>query len=333
MDAPLRSTTATIVAVVPDDFDRVYLATPHLDRLRRRGEVHVHVDPPRDEAELTARLAPATILIPIRDRTRLTAARLAAMPVLRLVSMTGTGVASVDVPAATARGILVTNTPAQSVPAVAELAFGLAIGLLRRLPAVDAGVRQGQWPRPIGRELAGKTLAVLGFGAIGRRVAELGRAFDMRVVAWSRSLTPEAARAAGIAAVPVDELFAIADVLTVQLRLTAETRGFVSRERLARMKPTAVLINTARGGLVDEAALHDALAGGRLGGAGLDVFGEEPLPPGHRWGSLENVVLASHRGGMTHETLDRFMAGAVDNALAFLDGVPRNVVNPSALDR
>jgi phosphoglycerate dehydrogenase-like enzyme len=286
-----------MLAVVPDDYDGVYSTSPHLDRLRRRGEVRVYADAPRDEAELAARLAPATVLIPIRERTPITAARLAAIPGLRLVSMTGTGVASVDVAAATARGVVVTNTPGESVPAVAELTLGLAIALFRRLPAVDGWVRHGQWPRPIGRELAGKTLGVLGLGAIGRRVAELGRAFDMRVVAWSRSLAPEAARAAGVTAVGVDELFVTADVLSVHLRLQAETRGFVSRALIARMKPDAVLINTARAAIVDEDALHAALEGGRLGGAGLDVFGEEPLPAGHRWAKLENVVLTSHRGG------------------------------------
>jgi phosphoglycerate dehydrogenase-like enzyme len=321
------------VFVVPDDYDSVYAASPHLDRLRSRGEVRVHTVPPADEAALLARLAPAAVLIPIRERTPLTAPRLAAMPALRLISMTGTGVASVDVPAATARGVLVTNTPARSVPAVAELTFGLALALVRDLPAVDRGVREGRWPRTIGRELAGKTLGIVGLGAIGRRVAELGRAFDMRVVAWSRSLTAERAAAAGVTGLPLAELMAAADVVSVHLRLTAETRGLLSGDLIARMKRDAVLINTARGAVVDEDALHAALAGGRIAGAGLDVFGEEPLPAGHRWGGLDRVVLASHRGGMTHETLDRFMAGAVDNALAFLDGAPRNVVNPDVLRR
>jgi D-3-phosphoglycerate dehydrogenase len=320
-----------VIAVVPDDYDGAYAASPHLDHLRRRGEVRVHTERPRDDAELHGRLAPATILIPIRERTPITAARLAAMPALRLISMTGTGVASVDVKAATARGVLVTNTPAMSVPAVAELAFGLAIALLRRIPAVDAGIRHGQWPQAIGRELSGKRLGVVGFGEIGRRVAAIGQAFGMDVVAWSRSLTEVAARDAGFRALPLADLMATADVVSIHMRLTPESRGLVSGDLIARMKPQAVLVNTARAAVVDEEALYAALAAGRIAGAGLDVFGEEPLPPGHRWAKLDNVVLTSHRGWTTHETLDRFMAGAVDNALAFLDGAPRNAVNPEVL--
>lgn len=319
--------------VVPDDYDRAYVSSPHLERLRARGEVRVYTDRAPDEAELLARLAPADILIPIRERTPLGAERLAALPRLRLISMTGTGVASLDVKAATARGVLVTNTPGMSVPAVAELTFGLAIALLRGLPAVDGWVRHGQWPQTLGRELHGKTLGVIGFGEIGRRVAAIGQAFGMTVVAWSRSLTHEAARAAGVTALDLPGLVATADVISVHVRSSPETRGLVSRELIGRMKPGAVFLNTARAAIVDEDALYEGLAAGRIAGAGLDVFGQEPLPPGHRWAGLDNVVLTSHRGWTTHETLDRFMAGAVDNALAFLAGTPRNVVNPEVLSR
>src|SRR3990172_1580435 len=160
--------------VVPDDYDRVYVASPHLERLRAHGEVRVHTEPPRDEADLLARLVAATVLIPIRERTPINAARLGAMPALRLISMTGTGVASLDVEAGRARGGLITNTPGASVPAVVELTFGLAIALFRQIPSVDGWVRHGRWPQPLGRELCGKTLGVVGLGAIGRRVAEAG---------------------------------------------------------------------------------------------------------------------------------------------------------------
>jgi phosphoglycerate dehydrogenase-like enzyme len=322
-----------VLAVVPDDYDRAYLGSPHLERLRARGEVRLYTEPPRDEADLLARLAGAPILIPIRERTPLTAERLAALPALRLISMTGTGVASVDVTAATGRGVLVTNTPATSVPAVAELSFGLAIALLRRIPAIDGWIRHDRWPQTLGHELFGKTLGVVGFGEIGRRVAEIGRAFGMDVVAWSRRLTDAAARPAGVRALDLPSLMATADVVSIHLRSSPETRGLVSRDLIRRMKPGAILVNTARAAIVDEDALHEALAAGRIGGAGLDVFGEEPLPAGHRWAALENVVLTSHRGWTTHETLDRFLARAVDNALAFLDGAPTNVVNPAALAR
>ncbi|HET7874753.1 MAG TPA: D-2-hydroxyacid dehydrogenase family protein [Methylomirabilota bacterium] len=317
-------------AVVPDDFDRAYVASPHLERLRTRAEVRVYTDPPRDEAELLERLRPAGIIIPIRERTPLTADRLARLPALALISMTGTGVASLDVKAATERGVLITNTPGTSVPAVAELTLGLVIALYRSLPAVDGWIRHGQWPQHVGRELCGKTLGVVGVGEIGRRVAQIGRAFGMDVVAWSRSLTAERAQAAGARALLLPELMATADVVTVHVRLAPATRGLISRELIALMKPDSVLINTARAAVVDEDALWEALSARRIGGAGLDVFGEEPLPAGHRWAGLDNVVLTSHRGWVTAETLDRFMGQAVDNALAWLDGRPLNVVNPEA---
>lgn len=319
------------VFVVPDDYDRFYAASPHLKRLRQRGEVRVYGEPPPDEAELLARLGPARIIVPIRERTPLGAARLGALPELKMISMTGTGVASLDVSAATARGIVISNTPATSVPAVAELTFGLAIALLRNVPSIDGWIRHGRWPQHVGRELSGKTLGVVGLGEIGRRVAGIGRAFGMRVVAWSRSLTAEGARAAGVAALSLAELMREADVVSVHLRAAAGTQGLISRELIAAMKPDAVLINTARASVVDEDALHEALAARRIAGAGLDVFGQEPLPPDHRWAKLDNVVLTSHRGWTTRETLDRFMGAAVDNALAWLDGKPQNVVNPEVL--
>lgn len=319
------------VFVVPDDYDRAYAASPHLDRLRARGEVRVYSEPPESEAALLERLEPAQVLIPIRERTPLTAARLAALARLRLISMTGTGVASIDLKAATARRIAVTNTPGTSIPAVAELTFGLAIALYRRIPAIDGGMRHGQWPQHVGRELFDKALGVVGFGAIGRRAAELGRAFGMRVLGWSRSLTPEAAARAGITSATLPDLMAAADVVTIHVRATPETRGLIGAGLIGRMRPDAILINTSRASLVDEDALHAALVEGRIAGAGLDVFGQEPLPSGHRWAQLGNVVLTSHRGWTTRETLDRFMGAAVDNALAFLEGAPRHVVNPEAL--
>jgi phosphoglycerate dehydrogenase-like enzyme len=322
---------AADVFIVPDDYDRFYTASPHLERLRQRGEVRVYSERPGGEALLLERLRPARVIIPIRERTPLTAARLAALPELKLISMTGTGVASLDVAAATRRGIVVTNTPATSVPAVAELTFGLAIALLRNLPAIDGWIRHGEWSQHLGRELYSKTLGIVGLGEIGRRVGQIGRAFGMRVTAWSRSLMAEAAHDLGVVALPLPELMQEADVVSIHLRLAAKTRGLVGRELIAAMRPGAILINTARAAIVDEDALYEALAARRIAGAGLDVFGEEPLPPGHRWAALDNVVLTSHRGWTTRETLDRFMGEAVDNTLAWLDGKPRNVVNPEIL--
>ncbi len=293
--------------------------------------MHVYTDPPRDDGELIERLRPAEVVIPIRERTPLTGDRLVQLPRLRLISMTGTGVASIDVRTATARRIAVTNTPGASVPAVVELTFGLMIALCRRLAAVDREVRQGLWPQHVGTELNGKMLGIIGLGAIGSRVAEVARAFGMEVIAWSPRLTPERARLHGATPAALPDLMARADFVSVHLRTLPATRGLVSRDLIGLMKPGAVFVNTARAAIVDEDALWEALRAGRLAGAGLDVFGQEPLPDNHRWASLDNVILTSHRGWVTRETLDRFMAAAVENVLAFLAGRPVNVVNPEAL--
>lgn len=317
--------------IIPDDYDRAYEESPHLARLEPHGEVRVYRDPPKDEATLIDRLRPAEVIIPIRERTPLTAERIAQLPKLKLISMTGTGVASIDLQAATSRGVLVTNTPGTSVPAVVELTFGLMLSLVRQIPAIDGRIRHGQWPELVGSELHGKTLGIVGLGVIGSAVTRVAGAFGMSVLAWGRTLTPERARTHGAAYVPLPELMARADFVSAHLRSIPATRGLVSRELIGLMKPSAYLINTARAAIVDEDALWDALKSGRLAGAGLDVFGQEPLSAGHRWAELPNVVVTSHRGWVTRETLDRFMARAVENVLAFLAGRPANVVNPDAL--
>ena len=317
--------------VIPDDYDQAYLGSPHVERLIPHGKVQVYTDPPRDEGELVERLRPAEVVIPIRERTPFTAERLLKLPSLRLISMTGTGVASIDLKTATVRRVVVTNTPGTSVPAVVELTFGLMIGLCRRLPAIDREIREGGWPRHVGSELSGKSLGIIGLGAIGSRVAEVAQAFGMEVCAWSPRLTADRARRHGVTPLPLAVLMARADFVSVHVRSLPATKGLVTRELIGLMKPGACFINTARAAIVDEDALWEALSAGRLAGAGLDVFGQEPLPENHRWAGLPNVVLTSHRGWVTRETLDRFMGAAVDNTLAFLAGRPVNVVNPDAL--
>lgn len=319
--------------VVPDDHDGFYRDHPDLARLAPRGTVRVYRERPRDPTELIERLLPADVLIPIRERTPLTGELLARLPQLRMISMTGTGVASIDLPAATARGVVVTNTPGATVSSVAELTIAVMVALARRLPQIDRAVKEGGWPLLLGTELAGKHLGVIGLGDIGRRVAELGVALGMEVSAWGPTLTPERARRSGTRYLLLEELLAAADYVSVHLRVVPATRGLLGRRELERMKPTAYFINTARAALVDEDALYDLLRAGRIAGAALDVFSEEPLPPDHRWRDLEQVILTSHRGGFTREALGRFMARAVDNVLAYLDGHPQHVVNPEALTR
>jgi phosphoglycerate dehydrogenase-like enzyme len=233
---------------------------------------------------------------------------------------------NVDLAACRARGIAVTNTPGVNAHAVAEHTLALMLAVTRRIPAMDRDVRGGQWPRGLLVQLEGKTLGLIGLGAIGSRVAALARPFGMRLLATTWG--PDGGRAAALGArpVPVETLLGESDVVSLHLRLSDETRGYLGRERLDLMRPTAFLINTARGALVDRAALVDALRAGRLGGAALDVFHEEPVPADDPLLALPNVVLTPHNAGMTREVIDAGLLRAVENIELFRLGTPRDVV-------
>lgn len=315
------------VAVL-DDLDRLAARSAAIARLRREPGVDVDVLEEHLAPEaLPARLAGVSAVIPIRERTRFDEALLARLPDLRLISQTGTGVSHVDLAACRRRGVLVaTNTHEQGAgPSVVELVFGLMFAVARSIPRLDREVRAGRWPRFIGRELHGSTLGILGLGAIGTDVARAGRAFGLRPIAWGPTLTPDRAAAAGVEHVAKDDLFRRSDVLSIHVRLSDATRGMVGARELALMKPAAILLNTARGPIVDEGALVEALRAGRLAGAGLDVFAREPLPAGHPLTALDTVVLTPHIGWPTHEVYERFFEGAVDNVLAWRNGRPANL--------
>ncbi|HZA52231.1 MAG TPA: D-2-hydroxyacid dehydrogenase family protein [Myxococcaceae bacterium] len=321
--------------VLPDDWGRFAERFGQLERLEALGAVTVYADPPADRAELTRRLRPAEVVVTIRARTPFDAALLAELPNLRLIAVTGTGYNQIDVDAATARGILVGNSPGRSSQSVAELSMALLLAAIRQIPRADQAVRRGDWSDPWatlqGHDLAGKTLGILGLGNIGPIMARLGSAFGMRVLAWSENLTLERAAAAGAELRPLDELLAESDAVSIHLRLSPRTRGLLDGRRLGRMRPGAVLVNTSRGEIVDEAALVAALRESRLS-AGLDVFNQEPLPVSHPLVALPNVVLAPHLGSVTEETSRRWVEGAVENVAAYVDGRPANVVNKSALE-
>ena len=270
----------------------------------------------------------ADVLINVRSYTSLDDEAFEHAPRLRMVSILGTGTDNVDLVAASRRGIVVTNTPGVGAPSVAELTFGLLLAVARGIVMGDSALRTGGWVHTEGPELEGKTLGVLGLGAIGERVARLGLGFGMRVIAWSYRMTRARAERLGVTLVSRRSCSQRADVVSVHLRNTAEARGFVGRAELARMKPTAILLNTARAGLVDQEALVEALREGRLGGAGLDVYLEEPLPPERNpFLSFPNVVLTPHAGAVTREAGARSRAMPVDNIIAFLEGRPEHVVN------
>jgi D-3-phosphoglycerate dehydrogenase len=263
----------------------------------------------------------------VRAYTALDDEAFANAPHLKMVSILGTGTDNVDLQAAQRRGITVTNTPGVGAPSVAELTLGLILAVTRAIPLSDARLRQGTWQHEEGPELVGKTLGLLGLGAIGSYVARLGQGLGMRVIAWTFSTDPSRAERLGVELVDRDDVFRRSDVVSVHLRNTPEVRGLVGERELGLMKPSAYLINTARGALVDQAALAAALRSGRLAGAALDVYTEEPLSVSNNpFVDVPNVVLTPHIGAVTAEAAARSRAMPVDNILAYLAGKAQNVV-------
>lgn len=308
--------------VIPDDYPPVLGPSSALKKLSEFAEVERYDSLPGSEAGLIDRIRDAEIVINIRSSSRFSATVFESCPRLELVSLWGTGIDNVDLAAAAARGVTVTNTPGVSAPSVAEHALALMLAAARNIPAHDAEVRAGKWPRGGGVELRGKTLGIIGLGAIGRRFAELGAGIGMRVIAWTLHPKP----APGIELVPLDQLLRESDVVSVHVRLSPETRGMIGAREFSMMKPTAIFVNTARGAIVDEQALLDALKQRRIAGAGLDVFTVEPLSPGQAFADLPNVVLTPHSAGVTPEAVEAGLHMAVDNVKAFLDGRPQHVV-------
>jgi phosphoglycerate dehydrogenase-like enzyme len=308
--------------VVPDDWPPVLAASAGFPKLRELADVRYFDTLPGSEAVLIERIRDADAVINIRSTSRFTDEVFRQCPRLRLVSLWGTGTDNVDLAAAAKHGVTITNTPGVSAFSVAEHALALMLAAARAIPAQDAAVRDGAWPRGQGIELRGKTLGIVGLGAIGRRFAELGGAIGMRVVAWT--MHPNAAL--GIELLEFDHLLRSSDVVSVHLRLSPQTVGIIGPREFALMKPTALLINTARGAIVDEAALVAALSTKRIAAAGLDVFATEPLPPGHPLTKLSNAVLTPHSAGITPEALEAGLQMAIENVWSFLAGHPANVV-------
>ena len=269
----------------------------------------------------TARLEGFEVLIANRERTRFTADLLSRLPDAKLLIQTGGRAPNIDLEAATKHGIVVAKA-AGSGPSrgAAELALGLILAAMRHIPAADAAMRAGQWTAPRGRELRGKTLGLIGVGGVGGHVARLAAPFELTLLAHSRSLTAERARELGAEAVPMDDLLRRSDVVSIHVPLNAETRGLIGKAQLALMKPSALLVNTSRGPVVDQAALVEALSSGRIASAALDVYDDEPLPADNPFRSLPNVVLTPHLGWPTDLGIERFAEAAVEVVLAYADG-------------
>jgi phosphoglycerate dehydrogenase-like enzyme len=292
------------VAVL-DDIHRIYDRTSGIRRLRERADVRIFTGPFGDPAALRGFDA----LIANRERTRFTRELLARLPDVRIIAQTGTHAHHIDLAAARELRIVVARASAGYSIGAAELAIGLMIAVMRRIPVSDAALRRGSWETPSTRVLHGKTLGIVGLGGVGGHVAAIARAFGMRVLAWGPRLGGE-----------LDDLMREADVVSIHASLTKESRGLIDARRLGLMKPTSVLINTARGPIVDEDALVAALAQGRIAGAGLDVFDQEPLPAGHPLTRLPNVVLTPHIGWPTDDGYERFAEAACDVLLAWANG-------------
>jgi len=304
---------------VPDDYPLLLTGTPAEQRLRTLGDVTIYTERgANEEEELVRRIAGAEVVVSLRAYSRFTQRVLDASPALRMISIWGTGTDNVDLDACRARGVVVTNTPGVNANSVAEHTLALMLAVARQLAAMDRGTRDGKWPRAMLVQLEGKTLGVIGLGAIGSRVATLARAFGMSVLATAWRGDDGRAAAVGARFVELDTLLRESDFVSLHLRLSDETRGVLSRERLAVMKPSAFLVNTARGALVDRDALIDALANKRIAGAGLDVFHEEPVRADDRLLTLSNVVLTPHNAGTTEEVIALGLARTVDNVERFL---------------
>jgi phosphoglycerate dehydrogenase-like enzyme len=279
-----------------------------------------------DDDALVARLEGFDVVVAMRERTPFTRARLERLPALKLLVTTGMANASIDLEAARSRGVVVCGTAGSAAPTV-ELTWALILAVARRVCAEDARIRAGGWQQELGFELSGRTLGVVGLGRLGSAVAAIGQAFGMSVIAWSQNL--DAARAAelGVSAVEKLELFARADVVTVHVRLSERTIGLVGAAELAAMRPSAVLVNTSRGPVVDSAALLAALEAGTIAGAGLDVFDVEPLPPGDPLRTAPNTVLTPHIGYVARGSYEIYYREAVEDIAAWARGAPVRVLN------
>ena len=311
---------ARIRVAVLDDYQNVALQMADWSTVAERADITVFNDHVSDADELVARLTPFDVIAVMRERTPLPRNIIERLPNLRMIASTGPFNAAIDTAAAEARGIHI-GTTGGTVASTVELTWALILAAARNLTTESASVRDGGWQTSVGRELSGRVLGVLGLGRIGARVARIGQAFGMEVIAWSANLTPEAAADAGAAHVTKDELFARSDVLSIHLKLSDRSTGLVGAGELALMKPTAILVNTSRGPILDESALIEALRSKSIGGAALDVFDTEPLPEGHPLRTMDNVIATPHIGYVADRPYRIFYRDTVAAITAWLQQV------------
>jgi D-3-phosphoglycerate dehydrogenase len=310
-----------------DDYQNVALKVADWTKVKGRADIKVFSEHLGGSDKVIATLQDFEIIVAMRERTGFPKKVIDALPALKLLITTGMRNASIDTEAAKARGVTVCGTGTFGNP-TSGVAIGLMLELTRRIGYENARLHAGApWQTTIGLDLEGMTLGILGLGKLGTRTANIAKAFGMKVIAWSQNLTPEKCREAGVEYVTKDELFRQSDFITIHVVLSPRSRGLIGAAELGLMKPTAFLVNTSRGPIVDEAALIVALRGGKIAGAGLDVFDVEPLPLDHPFRKMDNVVITPHLGYVSEQNYRRYFADAVEDIRGFLDGKPVRVLS------
>ena len=319
-------TSAQIKIVVPGDNPPQIQGSPHLKRLEPYGDVTLHTDRPESLEEQIERTKDTDIIMNTRGIVTWYAEALRQLPKLQLIATCSIGTDMLDLDTARELGIVISNQPGRTAPVVAEHGFGLMFAAAKRAAFMTAAVKEGCWPRMDNIYLQGKTLGIIGTGHIGAEMAKLGRAIGMNVIAWTFNPSPERAAQLGVQYVELDELLQTADAVSLHVKLTDDSREMIGKRELELMKPNALLINVARGDIVNTDALVEALNSGHLGGAAIDVYDEEPPRADHPLLACEQVILSPHCADMTPEGVDLLNEGVVDNVIAFLEGRPQNIV-------
>ena len=319
-------TDSRLKFVVPGDNPPQIQGSSHLDRLEPYGDVDLYLDRPSSMEDQLERAQDVHVIINTRGAVKWPAEALRALPNLRMIATCSIGVDMIDIEVARELGIVVSNQPGRTAPVVAEHVIGLMFAAAKRTAFQTIELKAGRWTLMQNMMLQGKTMGIVGTGNVGREVARIANALGMRCLAWTFNPSPERAENMGVEFVELNELLKQSDVVSLHVRLSADSRNMIGARELGLMKPGALLINGGRGELVDDTALVEALQSGHLAGAGLDVFAQEPLPPDHPILSCDQVVLTPHLADQTPEGIELLNEGAVTNVIAFLEGRPNNVV-------
>ncbi|MED1421604.1 MULTISPECIES: D-2-hydroxyacid dehydrogenase family protein [Bacillus] len=318
--------------VILDDWEKSFFCNPQLEILKKHFEVEIYHDKPTNEI-LINRISDADIIIPIRERTKFTKEILQQLKKVKLIAQTGAGLAHIDMEEANRLNIPVSTTPGGSA-AVVELIFGFMIAYSRQLITIHQEMKSGNWPCSVGFGLEGKTIGIIGLGKIGSGVAKVAKAFNMNVLAWGPRLTQERASEQGVAYTSLENLLQQSHFVVIAIRLVPETRKLLTKSHFNLMRKDAFLINTSRGDVLDEEALVHALKEKQIGGAGLDVFSQEPLSPDSPLLKLDNVILSPHIGWKTDNMFNKFLTVSIENIVSyFIHNHPIRIANPEVLKK